>query len=179
MFANPPTGIPASELILTRLSSRMPRPLPVGGGGITKLGSGLLDIQANGVYTGPNDIQAGAVQFENNTALGLASDRRRSSTTTVESRSQPGPQRIPCRSSMATSPKASRPGPKHLVLSGSGDAALGYSSPLVLPAGSDNVWRGPVTLATDVTFSVPTNSRLTLGGTIDDAVNAAADGSVS
>ena len=52
----------------------------------------------------------------------------------------------------------------------------GSNSPLAV-LGEDNLWRGPVTLATDTTIDVADHSRLTLYGPIDDDSNLSPSGS--
>jgi autotransporter-associated beta strand protein len=174
LFANPPAGIPQSQLALTDFIEDA-SPLPTGGGGITKLGSGVLDIQAAGVYSGPVDIQQGVIQFETNKALGQALTATTTTTTVESGASLVLMNTLPLINGGVTD--GQEVWNEHLVLSGTGDAALGYTTPLVVPAGSDNMWRGPVTLNTNVTFNVPANTRLTFGGPIDDAGNPSVDGS--
>jgi len=57
---------------------------------------------------------------------------------------------------------------EHLILNGQGDPAFN-DAPLTVVAGSDQMWRGPVTLNNDVPIQIPATSRLSLEGVIDDA----------
>ena len=66
-------------------------------GGILKLGSQKLNIQGDGTYTGPDDIQQGVVRLQNDTGLGGSA-----STTTVEA-AQPTVQTIVLGNAVANS----------------------------------------------------------------------------
>jgi autotransporter-associated beta strand protein len=58
---------------------------------------------------------------------------------------------------------------EHLVLSGTGNTTFG-DTPLAVLSQGDNMWHGPVTLATNSTLNIGPSSRLILFGTVDDAV---------
>jgi autotransporter-associated beta strand protein len=56
-------------------------PGPMPSGGLTKYGSGMLDIQGPGFYTGPVSVQGGVLLDQNNTALGSASTQTSAGNT--------------------------------------------------------------------------------------------------
>ncbi len=65
---------------------------------------------------------------------------------------------------------------EHLILNGTGNTTFNDAPLTVLP-GSDQAWRGLVTLDNSVPIQVPTSSRITLYGAVDDAANKAPGGS--
>ncbi len=164
-----------------------------GGGGITKLGSKLLDIRASGNYTGPVDIKQGVLLAQNNTALGAGTAP--TSITTVES----GAALLLSDGIQIPTAGGSN---EQLILNGPGNTSLGATydltggpplAPLtvlsdatipnlvgatdVIVPTTNNVWNGPVTLNTSVAIEIEPGSRLSLLGTIDDATNNALTGS--
>src|SRR5262249_8693263 len=87
----PSGGTLASQLGLFNSIGELPAPSAPGG--ITKLGSQLLDIQADGNYSGAVDIQAGVLLVQNSSALGTPGTYTGpippSNTTTVRAAAAP------------------------------------------------------------------------------------------
>jgi autotransporter-associated beta strand protein len=140
-------------------------------GGITKLGSQRLIIEAPGSYTGPDDVKTGVLLSQYNTALGAGITGQ---TTTVE----PGAA-LELGSSTPTENGGVQAGlevwGEQLVLKGSGDPAFGDSALTVVASNNgligmvpgsdpvvttDNIWRGPINLSTTTTITVQTNSSV-------------------
>ena len=150
-------------------------------GGITKLGSQLVVLQGDGTYTGPVDVKAGVLRAANSTALGLGGSA--TNTTTVESGAALELAQGLARDNGNISAGIQSIG-EHLILNGPGNSTVnpgvdphtGTVAPLTVVNG-DQMWRGPVTLNTASTISVPNNSRFTFAGKIDDASNVSASGS--
>ncbi len=146
-------------------------------GSITKLGSQLLVLQGDGTYTGGIDIKQGVVRDANNTGLGTGD------TTTVETGAALELSQTLARNNGGISAGLQTSG-EHLILNGPGnttvnplvDPFVGIVAPLTVING-DQMWRGPITMNTTSTIFVPTNSRLTFAGVVDDATNTAASGS--
>src|SRR5262249_54737887 len=157
-----------------------------------KLGSKLLVVQADGVYTGDVHIKQGAWLNENNTGLGGATGN-----VLVDSGAALllGNQDPKHNSQVLAGQEIWG---EHLILNGPGNTRLGKThrwpggpplAPLTVLAdttvpklafasapdiitNTDNMWRGPVTLNTSVALDVPMGTRLTILGPIDDASNA-------
>jgi large repetitive protein len=131
-------------------------------GGITKLGSGRLDIEGNGSYTGQVIVAQGVLRAASNTALGSAAG---AGGTTVQSGAS-----LELMSSIAQNDGGVQAGisvfNNHLTLNGTGDAA--FDDGALTNIGGDNLWRGPTTLGSSATIDVFANTRLTLLGAIDD-----------
>jgi autotransporter-associated beta strand protein len=152
-------------------------PTSVGAGGITKLGSQRLILQGDGTYSGLVDIKKGVVLDQNNTGLGAGNGPR--STTTVESGAalELGPTTAQENGGLISGIDVWG---EHLVLNGSGNAFFGDAALTVLSPNNpnnpvndtiittDDLWRGPVTLASSASIQVAPDSRLTIFGTIDD-----------
>ncbi|MCI0461199.1 MAG: Ig-like domain repeat protein [Gemmataceae bacterium] len=163
-------------------------PVGVTTSGISKLGSELLIIQAEGTYTGLVDIEKGVILAQNDTALGAGT----SASNVVNVRS--GTALL-----LANKTPADGGGQPHglqvwgtrLVLSGPGNTTLGRplapltiltdngllkrSSEVIVP--SDHLWRGPITLGTSSVLNIPGGTRLSVYGPIGDASNTAPAGS--
>jgi autotransporter-associated beta strand protein len=166
-------------------------------GGITKLGSKLLEISGKGTYTGPVDIQQGVVLARSDSALGepLLTGVN-TNVVTVE----PGAALALANTLGTTAKGLDIPGTA-LVLNGPGNTTLGPNydltggpplAPLSILADdtipdlvdtttdivpSDDTWEGKVTLATSAVIDVPKDCQLTLSGVIDDKANTGPSGS--
>mgnify|MGYP005837221185 CR=1 FL=1 len=150
-------------------------------GSLVKLGTQRLVIQSPGTYRGDVTIAEGVLLVQNDTALGAPG----TGTVTVQSGAA---------LEIANSVTEQNGGVlnglgiwgKALVLHGSGNPAfnaatltiLTGTSPATDPVGlvpltaADHMWRGPVTLASDVTIKVEPNARLTILGDIGEQPNA-------
>jgi large repetitive protein len=163
-----PSGL--SELTLTGTMSDFNATTP---GGITKLGSGRVNLQGDGTYTGPVDVAEGVLRVQNNTALGT-SEGTGPGGTTVESGAS-----LELASGVSQNNGGVQAGieifSNHLTLNGSGDSA--FDDGALTNVAGDNLWRGPVTLASSSTVDAFADSRVTLLGAIDDGPNASANGS--
>jgi autotransporter-associated beta strand protein len=144
-----------------------------GGGGILKLGSKRLNIQGDGTYTGADEVKEGVMRIQNDAALGDPA-----AGTTVESGAALElANSIPQNAGGATAGIQIRD--EHLTLNGTGNTTTtpGVTIYPLTNLSGDNMWRGPVTLANSTTIDVSGGSRLTLNGTVDDAVNKSPSGS--
>jgi large repetitive protein len=141
-------------------------------GGITKLGSKRLNLQGPGTYSNVNDVKEGVLRVQNDTALG-----KPSSGTTVENGAA-----LELAGSAASVNGGIAAGVEvwgeSLTLNGPGNTSTTGSLIATLTnVNNDNLWRGPVTLATGVNVDVAANSRLSLSGSVDDTINPAPAGS--
>lgn len=170
-------------------------PSGVFGGGISKLGSKLLVMQNEGTYTGDNDVRAGVILVQSDTALGHNRGR-----TIVHS----GTSLLLANGTPFTSGGGQfglHIWGEHLKLSGPGNTTLGptynltagpplapltileddtvpklvdlnnFITDVIVP--SEHLWRGRVSLDTSVALDIPTDTRLTILGAIDDTANTA------
>jgi autotransporter-associated beta strand protein len=167
-------------------------PTPGQPGGITKVGSQMLVLQADGTYTGPVDIRQGIILDQNNTGLGTGTGTSTSpgvNTTTVEAGAA-----LALASGVAQYNGGIQTGiqvwGERLILNGPGNTTLGTNlAPLsvfgdnsvaggavgtIIP--TDDMWRGPITLNPGASINVPTNNRVILAGSIDDATTLTAGG---
>jgi len=161
-------------------------------GGITKLGSQLLVIEADGTYQGPVDIRQGVLLNQNNTGLGAGGAP--ASTVTVETGAALALTSyvVPTNAPAGTINSGLDIWGEHLVLNGPGNDTL-VGTPLaainvlgtdtltapndttIVP--TDQVWRGPVTLGSSTSINLDSGTRLLLLGNIDDASNPSPAGS--
>jgi fibronectin-binding autotransporter adhesin len=177
----PPAGVDPSQLTLTGYTWDFGSTA----GGITKLGSQRLIIQSPGTYTGNVIVQNGVLLAQHDTALGANG----AGTVTVQSGAA-----LELGSSIPLQNGGVLGGlgiwGKNLVLNGSGNATFGSSTLTVLSGitpttdpintpivPTDNSWRGSISLGSDATITIQPNSRLTVTGSIGDAINPAANGS--
>lgn len=136
-------------------------------GGITKLGSKRLNVQGHGTYTGDVLVQEGVLRAQNDTALGDTTKG-----TTVE----PG-----AAMELSAGIKTNNGGistglnvwNEHLTLKGTGNTTNGALIHPLTVLDSDHMWRGPITLETDITIDTRAGTRLNLFRTVDDAANTA------
>ena len=151
-------------------------------GGITKYGSERLIVQGPGTYTGPVDVFQGPMLIQNSTGLGAGIDPAtgKPTTTTVENGAT---------LELANSINSQNGGiasglaiyGEQLILNGTGDVAHGDLGPITILTSAtatgpfndaifptDDMWAGPITLASDSTIDVQTNGRLVVTGVIDD-----------
>ena len=138
-------------------------------GGITKLGSQRLIIQAPGSYTGPDTVQTGVLLAQYNTALGAGVSGQ---TTTVASGAS-----LELGSSTAVENGGVQAGlevwGEQLTLNGTGDPAFDDSALTVLASNAgavgmvpnsdplvttDNIWRGPLKINSPTTITVEENT---------------------
>lgn len=137
-------------------------PAITGTGAVTKLGAGLLALNASNDYAGATVLSAGAIVMTNGHALGPASGM---ATVTVNA-------------TLGLSGGADAPAGKPLVLSGPGALAAGYFFPgsfgqrgaLQSLAGS-NTWRGPIRFSSpggNTRIGVQDGAQLVLTGTITE-----------
>ncbi len=164
--------------------------IPVAGG-IIKLGSQLLVIQANGTYLGPVDIRQGVLLDQSNTGLGagalLGAPVSADPTVTVETGAALALTSfvVPTSSAAGAISSGIDVWNEHLIVNGPGNDTLGVplgainvlatddltapNDTTIVPA--DMMWRGPVTLESSSTFNLDAGTRLFLLGDMDDASN--------
>ena len=153
-------------------------------GSLVKLGSQRLVIQSPGTYRGDVTIAEGVLTIQNDTALGAPG----AGTVTVQSGAA---------LEIANSTTEQNGGVlnglgiwgKTLVLNGPGNATFN-AAPLTILTGepaatnplglvpliaADHMWRGPITLGSDVTFKIGPNARLTITGDITETPGSNAD----
>lgn len=186
VFSSNPSAVPAGTYSANYFSQLVTTgQLSDGGGpsGVTKFGSQRLILQGPGTYTGANDISAGVLLVQNNTALGAGG-----SSTTVENGAA-----LEFGTSIAAENGGIASGidvfNEQLILNGTGNANFGDNTVTVFssngtfgPAADtlspiDVLWNGPVTLNTAAVFQVQPNSRINFIGTIDDSPNPSVSGS--
>jgi autotransporter-associated beta strand protein len=165
-------------------------------GGITKLGSQLLVIQADGTYLGNVDIRQGVLLDQNNTGLGAGIPfgnftPSQDPTVTVEPGAALALTSFVLPSENGTTSSGVDIWGEHLILNGPGNDTLGEplgavnvlatdqltapNDTTIVPA--DAMWRGPVTLQSSTTFNLDGGTRLLLLGNMDDATNPTGLGS--
>jgi autotransporter-associated beta strand protein len=154
-------------------------------GGITKLGSAVLDLRDEGLYTGPVDIQQGILMVQEPTALGAGNTA--TSVVTVETGATLAlANTVPLTNGgiEPTAVTSNTPGMaiwgEKLVLNGPGNTTNGFPfSPLTVLADNtliptdtivptDNEWRGQIVLNSSININLPTGTRLNLMGTVSD-----------
>jgi len=170
-----------------------PNPSPPGG--IVKLGSQLLVIQADGTYLGNVDIRQGVLLDQNNTGLGagapLGTPTSSDPTVTVETGAALALTSFVLPSSNGSTNSGVDVWGEHLILNGPGNDTLGEplgainvlatddltapNDTTIVPA--DALWRGPATLNSSSTFNLDAGTRLLLLGNMDDASNPSVAGS--
>lgn len=149
------------------------------GSGFNKYGPRPLVIMADGYYTGDNSITEGYVELHSDTGLGQSPSGSQSTTS------------VSAGASLIIAPQiyqyaggviaGLQTWSERLVLGGGSNTyypaltSLTVQTDSTAPNGTDNMWRGPVTLLGDSTITVPLNSRLTIMGAIDD--NGSSNGS--
>ena len=168
--ANTPYAHP-SELLLTGGIHDYIGP----GGQLLKLGTQRLIIQGAGTYTGGVDILGGVLHIQNDTALGLGSTTL-DTTTTVRTGAA-----LELGSTVATLNGGIERGLQvwynHLILNGSGNALFG-DAPLMV-AGNDNLWRGPITLNSNLVVEFTGPAAGVAVPTMITTVNSPTGGTVS
>ena len=122
----------------------------IANGGLVKTGTGLLDLSANNTYAGATTINAGAIEVENDHALGSAVG-----STTVAS----GAALLLNGSNLSLT--------ENLTISGTG---LSGSGALGVVSGSTSL-NGTLTLAANSQINVASGSSLAVAGVIDDGAN--------
>ena len=169
-----------SELTLTGSQSNFST---TPAGGITKLGSERLTIQGDGNYTGLVDIVNGVLRVQNDTALGAGNSNAAAAGTIVRAgTSLELMGSLPEQNGGLLNSDGSESGlgiwNEKLTLNGTGNNAFGHKSPLAILQG-DHLWHGNVTLGDDtldaVVLNVPTDTRLSIFGVIDDVPTSGAD----
>ncbi|HXG08193.1 MAG TPA: Ig-like domain repeat protein [Gemmataceae bacterium] len=140
-------------------------------GAFTKLGSKRLRVQGDGTFNGVVDVAEGVLRIQNDTALGSTSGgtiiRNGAALELDQTVSQLNGGIV----------AGIQVGQESLTLNGPGNTTNGPLIATLTSVSHDNVWRGPISLVTNVNIDVKTNSRLMLYGTLSDTANSAPAGS--
>jgi large repetitive protein len=125
---------------------------------LSKLNLGTVTLQQNDTYSGPTLVNAGILNIQANSALGLAGSPAGSGATTT----------VLAGASLEMQGGITTPAAEALILNGTG---VGGEGALHNTLGM-NTWSGTVTLPTSTAIDAAAGSMLTVGGAIGDPAPA-------